>query len=66
VKGAHIRCSLGGRLKAIAWRAEGTELGARLLAGASLNVAGRLKADSWNGRTSVLLDIEDAADPRRV
>jgi single-stranded-DNA-specific exonuclease len=38
LKGGHIRCVLtdgaGGRLKAIAWRAGETELGARLLAGA--------------------------------
>jgi single-stranded-DNA-specific exonuclease len=66
VRGAHIRCSLGGRLKAIAWRAEGTQLGARLLAGASLHVVGKLKADTWNGRDGVQLEIEDAADPRRL
>ncbi len=69
LRGGHIRCQLsdghGGRLKAVAWRAEDTELGRRLMAGGgSLHVAGRLKADDWNGRQGVELEIEDAADPR--
>jgi single-stranded-DNA-specific exonuclease len=29
-------------------------------------VAGKLKPDDWQGRESVELEIEDAADPRRV
>jgi single-stranded-DNA-specific exonuclease len=71
LKGGHIRCVLtdgaGGRLKAVAWRAGETELGARLLAGAgALSVAGRLKPDDWQGRNDVQMEIEDAADPRRV
>ena len=71
LKGGHIRCVLtdgaGGRLKAVAWRACETELGARLLAGAgALSVAGRLKPDDWQGRNDVQMEIEDAADPRRV
>lgn len=70
LRGGHIRCSLtdrsGGRLKAVLWRGEGTEAGARLMAGgASIHVAGRLKADDWNGREGVELEIEDIADPRR-
>ena len=69
LRGGHIRCQLsdayGGRLKAIAWRAEDSELGRRLLGGgAILHVAGKLKADDWNGRQGVQLEIEDAADPR--
>jgi single-stranded-DNA-specific exonuclease len=69
MRGGHVRCTLtdgaGGKLKAIAWRAEDTDLGRRLMAGGGgLHVAGRLKADDWNGRESVQLEIEDAADPR--
>jgi single-stranded-DNA-specific exonuclease len=69
MRGGHIRCVLadgaGGKLKAMAWRAEDTDLGRRLLAGGGgLHVAGRLKADDWNGRQGVQLEIEDVADPR--
>jgi single-stranded-DNA-specific exonuclease len=68
LRGGHIRCLLrdpgGGRLKAVAWRSAETPLGRRLLAGGSLHVTGRLKADDWNGRNGVELEIEDAADPR--
>jgi single-stranded-DNA-specific exonuclease len=67
MRGGHVRCVLGGRLKAIAWRAEETAMGRRLLAGGGgLHVAGKLKPDDWNGRSSVQLEIEDAADPRSV
>jgi single-stranded-DNA-specific exonuclease len=69
LRGGHVRCMLtgaGGKLKAVAWRAEDTELGRRLLSGAGgLHVAGKLKADDWNGRQGVEFEIEDAADPRR-
>jgi single-stranded-DNA-specific exonuclease len=55
----------GRRLKAVAWRAAESELGRRLLSeGGSLHVVGRLKPDDWQGRESVELEIEDAADPR--
>ena len=69
MRGGHIRCLLtdshGGKLRAIAWRAGETDLGRRLLAGGgTLHVAGKLKADDWNGRQGVQLEIEDAADPR--
>jgi len=69
LKGGHVRCTLtdasGGRLKAVAWRAGETELGDRIMAGgAGLHVVGRLKPDDWQGRESVELEIEDAADPR--
>jgi single-stranded-DNA-specific exonuclease len=70
LRGGHVRCMLtgaGGKLKAVAWRAEDTELGRRLMAGSgALHVAGKLKADDWNGRQGVELEIEDAADPRRA
>ena len=69
LRGGHVRGTLtdssGGRLKAIAWRAQETPLGERLLAsGGALHVAGRLKFDDWNGRESVQFEIEDVADPR--
>ena len=69
MRGGHLRCQLvdssGARLKAVAWRIEDTALGQRLAAGGgALHVAGRLKADDWNGRKGVQLEIEDAADPR--
>jgi single-stranded-DNA-specific exonuclease len=63
----HVRCVLngpdGGRLKAIAFRVAGEELGRALLGsrGAALHVAGRLKLDSWQGREQVQIQIEDAA-----
>jgi len=70
MRGGHVRVTLsdsaGGRLKAVAWRAEETPLGQALLAGGVLHVAGRLRPDDWQGRASVELEIEDAADPRRV
>jgi len=70
LRGGHVRCTLtdrsGGRLKAVAWRAEETEVGRRLMSGGgALHVVGRLKADDWNGRQGVELEIDDIADPRR-
>jgi single-stranded-DNA-specific exonuclease len=69
MRGDHIRCQLvdasGARIRAIAWRAGQGELGRRLMSGeGGLHVAGRLKADDWNGRSGVEIEIEDAADPR--
>ena len=69
MRGGHVRCTLsdgaGARLKAIAWRAMETDLGRRLMAGqGALHVAGKLKADDYQGREGVQLEIEDAADPR--
>ena len=71
LKGGHVRCTLtdgsGGRLKAVAWRVDGTETGKRLLVeGGAIHVVGRLKPDDWKGREGVEFEIEDAADPRRV
>ena len=63
----HVRLSLasadGARLGAIAFRAAGLPLGKGLLScrGANVHVVGRLRADRWNGRTRVQLQIEDAA-----
>ncbi|MSO76469.1 MAG: single-stranded-DNA-specific exonuclease RecJ [Alphaproteobacteria bacterium] len=64
----HVRCVLadsggGGRLKAIAFRVADGPLGAALLQarGQPLHVAGRLRADTWEGRDGAQLMIEDAA-----
>ena len=71
LRGGHVRCTLvdrsGGKLKAVAWRAEDSELGRRLLQeGGAVHVAGRLRPDDWQGREGVELEIEDVADPRRT
>lgn len=66
LKGGHVRCDLidegGRRLKAIAWRAQDTAVGAALLnpVGA-IHVAGRLKPDDYMGRKGVQFEIEDIA-----
>ncbi len=63
----HVRCILtgddGSRLKGIAFRAADTPLGPFLLQrrGQRVHVAGRLRADVWNGRNGVEIRIEDAA-----
>jgi single-stranded-DNA-specific exonuclease len=69
MRGGHLRCTLvgagGARIRAIAWRCADTPLGQRLLAaGGSVHAVGKLKADDWNGRNTVELEIEDLADPR--
>jgi single-stranded-DNA-specific exonuclease len=63
----HIRCTLvagdGTRLKAVAFRALGTELGELLLSERQmpLHVVGRLSIDDWSGSRVPSLMIEDAA-----
>jgi single-stranded-DNA-specific exonuclease len=63
----HIRCTIasadGKRLKAIAFRAMGTELGEMLLSERQLplHIAGRLTIDDWSGARVPNLQIEDAA-----
>jgi len=69
MRGGHLRCTLvgggGAHIRAIAWRSADTPIGQRLLAGGgSLHAVGKLKADDWNGRNTVELEIEDLADPR--
>ena len=69
MNGGHVRCRLAGpdgsAVKAIAWRCADLPGGQALLAGGGgLSVAGRLKADDWNGRRGVQLEIEDVADSR--
>ena len=63
----HIRCTLassdGKRLKAVAFRAMGTELGELLLSERQLplHIAGRLTIDDWSGARVPCLHIEDAS-----
>lgn len=70
VKEAHVRCTLrasdGARIEACGFRVTDTSLGKLLLKGEglSLHIAGHLRRTSWQGRESVELMIEDAADPR--
>lgn len=71
MNGGHVRCRLvgadGASLRAVAWRQADLPVGQALLAGAGgLRVVGRLRADDWNGRRGVQLEIEDVADPRMV
>ncbi len=67
VGGQHVRCLLadggGARLKAIAFRAIESELGAALLngQGRSFHLAGHLRGDGWQGREEVQLLIDDGA-----
>ncbi|ESQ76229.1 recombinase RecJ [Asticcacaulis sp. AC402] len=66
MKGGHVRCELcddiGGKVKAIMWRAEGTALGDALLRPAGkIHLLGRLKADDYMGRRGIQLEIEDIA-----
>lgn len=67
----HVRCRLtgpdGASVRAVSWRSADLPHGRALLEGqGGLIVAGRLKADDWNGRRSVQFEIEDVADPRAV
>jgi single-stranded-DNA-specific exonuclease len=63
----HIRCTIGAadgkRMKAVAFRAMGTELGEMLLSERQmpLHIAGRLTIDDWSGARVPCLHIEDAA-----
>jgi single-stranded-DNA-specific exonuclease len=72
MKDVHIRCTLhasdGARIEACAFRVAQTPLGAMLLQGEGqpLHVAGHLRRTSWQGRESVELMIEDAAEPGAI
>lgn len=50
-----------GRLECLAWRMADEPLGVAALSGERLHLAGRLKADEWNGRRRVQLEVIDAA-----
>lgn len=61
----HVRCFLtdefGQKLKSIAFRAADTQVGKEILAsrGERFDVAGTLRKDTWQGRTSLQFIIED-------
>jgi single-stranded-DNA-specific exonuclease len=63
----HVRLRLvggdGGRLDAIAFRTADTDLGRALLdaRGKRIHAVGRLRAEEWNGRQRVQLQVDDAA-----
>ena len=63
----HVRCFLsdagGARLKAIAFRSLGEPLGDALLnaSGGGLHLAGKLRADDWQGREDIQFLIDDGA-----
>jgi single-stranded-DNA-specific exonuclease len=61
----HMACILtgaaGGRVRAVAFRSREQPLGAALLGGEPLRLAGRIKVDRYQGREGVSLQIEDAA-----
>ena len=62
-----MRCTLqsadGTRLKAVAFRALGSDLGEMLLSERQhpLHIAGRLTVDDWNGGRTPCFQIEDLA-----
>lgn len=70
VGNGHVRLILAGaggqRLKAIAFRAADTDMGQALLTakGGTFHLCGTLRADTWQGSTSVQLTIDDAAPAR--
>lgn len=67
VKGGHVRCAfedgIGGRISGICFRADETGLDDILLGpnAPRVHVAGRLKADSWKGRSRIDLQVVDVA-----
>jgi single-stranded-DNA-specific exonuclease len=68
IKEAHVRCTLqasdGARIEACAFRVADTALGTLLLKseGLPLHVVGHLRRTSWQGKESMELMIEDAAE----
>jgi single-stranded-DNA-specific exonuclease len=69
-KGGHVSFSLtaddGGKIKAIAFRAANTEIGAALLRGddARFHFAGSLSLDHYQGREQVQFRLTDLAKPK--
>ena len=67
VRGGHVRCAfedgVGGRISGICFRADETGLDSILLDpnAPRVHVAGRLKADSWKGRSRIDLQLVDLA-----
>lgn len=66
----HVRCILagrgGGRLTAIAFNSVDSDLGHALLTGVGsrLHFAGCIRANTWQGRTTAQLVVDDAAVPQ--
>ena len=65
-EGATVRAFLegeggGARLKAVCFRAKDGPLGAALLAGGLLHLAGHLRAESWNDNVTAGFQVVDAA-----
>ncbi len=66
VGSGHVRCFLsgrnGGRLKAIAFRSADSDLGVGLLnsRGRAMHLTGTVRLETWQGRTSAQLVIDDA------
>lgn len=60
---AYVDGESGGRLKAMLFRAKDDALTTALLAqgGAPLHLAGHIRAERWNGRTTTSLILQDAA-----
>jgi len=67
VRGGHVRCAfedgIGGRISGICFRADETGLDQILLDpnAPRVHIAGRLKADSWKGRSRIDLQLVDLA-----
>lgn len=61
----HVACEIGDdageRVRAVAFRAVGEPLGAMLIEGRRLHLAGRIKADGWRGNAAAEFHIVDAA-----
>lgn len=55
-----------GRLDCMAWRAADGPIASALRSGARVSLAGRLKAETWNGRRRVQLEVIDVAIPRTI
>lgn len=50
-----------GRVECVSWRTADTEIGQALFAGHRMHLAGRVKADEWNGRRRAQFELIDAA-----
>ena len=65
VGSGHVSCLLAdetrGRVKAIAFRSEGTPVGNALLRGRPLDVAGQVQISTWRGQRRAEVHIQDVA-----
>lgn len=65
VGSGHVSCLLAdetrGRVKAIAFRSEGTPVGNALLGGRPLDVAGQVQISTWRGQRRAEVHIQDVA-----